>query len=163
MLKGFEPPVELDISARATTRCILVLTHAAALLPVFSLSWQGTTLILLLLGGSLYGHFLHLNRRRWQRLLLQAGGKLMVMDDSSERTAVSLLGCRLVTSQISILVVRIANQTLNMPVYRLGQPDAYRQLRRFLLKYPGSETMTVSTAGDKFMPNGHRRSPGSVF
>jgi hypothetical protein len=64
---------------------------------------------------------------------------------------------------MSILVVRIANQTLNLPVYRLGQPEAYRHLRRFLLKYPGSETMTVSTAGDKFMPNGHRRSPGSVF
>ena len=163
MSKGFEPPVELDIAADDTQRSIVLLIHAAAMLPTFSMPAAHAGAILLLVAISLFFHFRQLNRRRWRALLLLSGGNLMLLDDTDQANPAELLACTLRTANVLILVIRVAEHDLNVPVFRWRQSEPFRQLRRYLLKYPPAKSTSVNSPQDKSVPNGHRRRSESVF
>ena len=174
MSKGFEQAVELDIAAKNTQRCIILLSHATAVLPVVCLPVLRASSLLVLVLVSLVFHFRQLARRPWRGLLLRSQGNLMLLDRSAQSYPAELLACTLVTANVSILVLRVGGRELNLPVFRCCQSEAYRQLRRFLLKYPPAKSSTRSGLEDTgaravarrrnaAVPNGHRRRSGSVF
>jgi hypothetical protein len=172
--KGFEQAVELEIAAKNTQRCIVLLTHATAVLPAFCLPVLHASSLLLLVVISLIFHFRQLARGPWRGLLLRSQGSLTLLDRSAQAHPAELLACTLLTANVSILVIRVGGQELNLPVFRWCQSEAYRQLRRFLLKYPPAKATTISGMEDTSsgsiscrhgagVPNGHRRGSGSVF